>query len=215
MYEKKNPWICHRVTCIYVTSLLHTIISQYNNGSISSYWITYKKLRVRVFYTPISLTRLHNLIGNCLGSDTNQCTSQVNPGEIEIHLLTSDCNQSALRQVHLSFKKKNHRTVAQWGTTVEGKQRRLHLRLCRLLCRRCWWCSGKNTWGCVQRTNADWQRPVGGLGWMSGASDPLWVWLMDWIYMCSASDLFAENWLSDTESEADYELFTGGLNSTS
>lgn len=59
-----------------------------------------------MFYTPISLTRLHNLLGNCLGSDTNQCTSQVNPGEIEIHLLTSDCNQSALRQVHLSFKKK-------------------------------------------------------------------------------------------------------------
>lgn len=58
-----------------------------------------------MFYTPISLTHLHILIGNCLGSDTNQCTSQVNPGEIEIHLLTSDYNQSALRQVHLSFKK--------------------------------------------------------------------------------------------------------------
>lgn len=56
---------------------------------------------------------------NCFGSDMNQCTSQVNPGEIEIHLQTSDHNQTARRQVYLNFKK--HWAMAQWGTSVEGK----------------------------------------------------------------------------------------------
>lgn len=53
----------------------------------------------RLFYAPVNLVCLHILSWNGLGSDTNQCTSQVNPGEIEIHLYTSDYNQSAPRQV--------------------------------------------------------------------------------------------------------------------
>lgn len=43
----------------------------------------------------------------------------MNPGEIEIHLQTSDHNQTAPRRVYLGFKK--HRAKAQWGTSVEGK----------------------------------------------------------------------------------------------
>lgn len=96
------------------------------------------------------------------GSDMNQCTSQVNPGEIEIHLQTSDHNQNHMEAGLPKVQK--HRVMAQWGTTVEGKKRRLHLRLCRLLRGWCWWCSGKNTWGWSQRTNTDWQRLVWDLG---------------------------------------------------
>lgn len=75
-----------------------------------------------VFHSPIPHIRLHLLIWNCFGSDTNQCTSQVNPGEIEIHLQTCDHNQWWRNHMEACLPQlQKHKAMTQWGTTVEGK----------------------------------------------------------------------------------------------
>lgn len=56
----------------------------------------------------------------------NQCTSQVNPGEIEIHLQTSDHNQWWRKHMEAGLPQlQTCRPVAQWGTTVEGKAEKI------------------------------------------------------------------------------------------
>lgn len=78
--------------------------------------------------------------------------------------LTDLWSQSAVEKPHggrftSASKTQGHDTMG--GQLWKGKQRRLHLRLCALLCRRC---SGKNTWGWIGRTNTDWQGLACGRG---------------------------------------------------
>lgn len=162
MTQSQVPWlyVLDHASKIYQSSHVITL-----NHCASSDTYGYTKTLAwahAAFHPPINHIRLHLFIWNCFGSDTNQCTSQVNPGEIEILLQTSDHNQTAQRRVYLGFKNTGPRHNG--GQPLKGKQRRLHLRHCRLLRGRCWWCSGKNTWGWIQRTNTDWQRLVCGLG---------------------------------------------------
>lgn len=88
-------------------------------------------------------------------------------------------SQSNCTEAGFSSASRNTGRRHNGGQLWRGKQKRLHLSFRRLLCGRCWWCSGKYTWGCIQRTNADRQRLAGGPGKMSGASDLPWVRLSD------------------------------------
>lgn len=65
----------------------------------------------------VSFTLLHctPLIRSCV-SDTTQCTSQMNPGKIEIHLQTFDHNQWRRNHSRAGLTRhQKHMAAAQWG----------------------------------------------------------------------------------------------------
>lgn len=84
--------------------------------------------------------------------------------------LQSKCTEAGLPRL-----RKNTERRHNGGTTVEGKAEEITSQALRVCSAGgvggCWWCSERSTWGRIHRANTDWQRPVGGLAVMSGASD--------------------------------------------
>lgn len=160
-----------------------------------------------VFHSPIYHAHLHLLSWNCFGSDMNQCTSQVNPGEIEIHLQSCDHNQW-WRKPHgggftLASKTQDHGTMGD-NAGRESRGDYISDSEC---------CSvggaggARERWHGVElgRTNTDWQGLACGRGQMSCASDLLWG------HQCVCSSGFKKNRFSDTKVEINCTLIANRL----